>query len=307
MSDLNIKGHLSMASANIMWGLMSPAAKIAMSSTTIAPLIMVDMRVAGAAILFWISSLFFKHEHVPPKDLLLLAGAAMIGIVLNQGCFIVGISYTSPGEGSLITTTMPMWVMILAWIILHEPITAKKAGGIALGAIGAIILVVGSTSANATAKNPTLGDLIVLAAQLSYALYLTLYRNFIKRYSLITLMKWMFLFATMAMVGITLPSLLDTQWGNISQTEWAAAGYVVIFGTYFAYICVMTWQKILRPTIVGMYNYVQPVTAACMGIYLGMEQITISKCIANMLIFSGVYMVTTSKSAQTTKNGMADK
>ncbi len=85
MSDLNIKGHLSMASANIMWGLMSPAAKIAMSSTTIAPLIMVDMRVAGAAILFWISSLFFKHEHVPPKDLLLLAGAAMIGIVLNQG------------------------------------------------------------------------------------------------------------------------------------------------------------------------------------------------------------------------------
>ena len=119
----------------------------------------------------------------------------------------------------------------------------KKAGGIALGAIGAIILVVGSTSANATAKNPALGDLIVLAAQLSYALYLTLYRNFIKRYSLITLMKWMFLFATMAMVGITLPSLLDTQWGNISQTEWAAAGYVVIFGTYFAYICVMTGQK----------------------------------------------------------------
>ena len=117
----------------------------------------------------------------------------------------------------------------------------------------------------------------------------------------------MFLFATMAMVGITLPSLLDTQWGNISQTEWAAAGYVVIFGTYFAYICVMTGQKILRPTIVGMYNYVQPVTAACMGIYLGMEQITISKCIAIMLIFSGVYMVTTSKSAQTTKNGMADK
>ncbi|MCM1022255.1 MAG: DMT family transporter, partial [Muribaculum sp.] len=136
----SIKGHLSMAGANIMWGLMSPIAKVAMASTIVSPILLVDMRVAGGAILFWITSLFCKCEKVAALDLLLLAGASMLGILFNQSCFIIGLSYTSPGEGSLITTTMPMWVMILAWLILKEPITLKKASGIALGATGALIL-----------------------------------------------------------------------------------------------------------------------------------------------------------------------
>ena len=119
----------------------------------------------------------------------------MLGILLNQGCFILGVNLTSPGEASLVTTTMPMWVMLLAWLILREPITLKKAGGIVIGAAGAIILIMGSGS-SISGENPALGDFIVLCAQLSYALYLTLYRNFIRKYSLVTLMKWMFLSAT---------------------------------------------------------------------------------------------------------------
>lgn len=142
-----------MLGANIIWGLMSPVAKLVLSSGIIAPLVLVDFRVAGAALLFWILSAFFPKEHVPPRDLLLLAGAAMIGVLFNQGCFIIGVSFTSPGEASLITTTMPMWVMILAWFILHEPITGKKIGGILLGAAGALILVFGNLHSASRGKS----------------------------------------------------------------------------------------------------------------------------------------------------------
>ncbi len=297
MSDFNLKGHLSMLGANVCWGLMSPVAKLVFASGVIAPMIMVDFRIAGAAILFWITSLFCRKEHVPAIDKLRLFGAGMIGILLNQGCFIIGVSYTSPGEASLVTTTMPMWVMLLAWLFLKEPITIKKAGGIALGAAGALILVLGGKGGIAGGNNPALGDFIVLIAQLSYALYLTLYRNFIKKYSLVTLMKWMFLSASIVGLPATISFIKATVWSSISLNEWIGIVYVVVFATYIAYICIMIGQKNLRPTIVGMYNYVQPIVATIVGISLGMDHFTLSKCIAVALIFTGVYLVTISKAA----------
>lgn len=207
------KGHLAMLGANVMWGLMSPVAKIVFAAGVVAPMVMVDFRVAGAAALFWLTSLFLPREHVPTKDILRLFGAGMLGVLFNQGCFILGVSLTSPGEASLVTTTMPMWVMLLAWLILREPITLKKAGGIAAGAAGAIILIAGN-GARSGGANPALGDLIVLCAQLSYALYLTLYRNFIRKYSLVTLMKWMFLSAAVVGLPASAHWLAATDWGG---------------------------------------------------------------------------------------------
>ena len=286
-----------MLGANVMWGLMSPVAKIVFASGLIAPIVMVDFRVSGAALLFWITSLFSPREHVPLKDILRLFGAGMLGVLFNQGCFIIGVNLTSPGEASLVTTTMPMWVMLLAWVFLKEPITAKKAGGIILGAAGAIILITGSAS-KVTGSNPALGDVIVMCAQLSYALYLTLYRNFIKKYSLVTLMKWMFLSASIVAVPGTVKWLAETDWSAISGAVWSGIAYVVVCGTFIAYICIMIGQKRLRPTVVGMYNYVQPIVATIVGIILGLDHFTMLKMLAIILIFSGVWLVTISKARQ---------
>lgn len=301
MSDLNLKGHLAMFGANLTWGLMAPVVKIVLASGVVAPMLLVDFRMAGAALLFWITSLFMPREHVPARDKLLLCGAGLLGILCNQGCFVLGVSMTSPSEASLATTTMPMWVMLLAWLILREPISLKKAGGIAIGASGALILMLGSPSQSANASNPMLGDLIILTAQLSFALYLTLYRNFIRRYSLVTLMKWMFLSAAIMSLPISVPVAAATDWSAISAIEWGGIATVVIFATYIAYICVMTGQKLLRPTVVGIYNYLQPIVATAVGISLGIDSFTIPKAIAVVLIFSGVWLVTTSRALASDK------
>lgn len=280
---------------------MAPIVKLVLASGVVAPLLLVDFRMAGAAALFWLTSIFLPKEHVPLQDKLRLFGAGMLGVLLNQGCFIVGVSLTTPSEASLFTTTMPMWVMILAWIILREPISMKKASGIVLGAAGAIILMLGNTTTDVNATNPPLGDFIVLMAQLSYALYLTLYRNFIRRYSLVTIMKWMFLSASIIAIPATSPIIASTVWADITTIEWLGAAAVVLGATYIAYICIMIGQKNLRPTIVGMYNYVQPIVATCVGIWLGLDKFTFIKAIAIVLIFSGVWLVTVSRSLASDK------
>lgn len=298
MKDFHIKGHVAMAGANTMWGLMAPVAKMVMAAGVVTPLLMTNFRIVGAALLFWIASVFVPREKVPVHDLMLLAGAAMLGILFNQGCYIFGVGFTSPGEASIITTTMPLWVMLLAALILGEPITLKKVAGIVLGASGALMLVLGSQKGGIKGDNPVLGDLLVLTAQISYALYLTFYRNFIRKYSVVTLMKWMFTFAAIVLLPFSLGDIRSAEWWHLSKLEILGVGYVVFFATFVAYICIMIGQKNLRPTLVGMYNYVQPIVASVVGVWLGLDSFTFIKIIAVMLIFTGVFLVTISKAME---------
>lgn len=286
-----------MLGANVMWGLMAPTAKLVIAGGLVSSLLLTDFRIIGAALLFWITSLFVPYEKVPPKDLLQLAGGSLLSIVFNQGCYLAGVGLTSPGEASIITTTMPLWVMFLAAVILKEPITLMKTGGIVLGASGALLLIMSGNSTAASGENHLLGDLLVLLAQLSYALYLTFYRNFIRKYSVVTLMKWMFLFAAIAIMPFTLAEWRAVEWSALSWGEIAGVLFIVTGATYLAYMLIVVGQKNLRPTLVGMYNYVQPIVASGVGIYLGLDRFTPAKLLAVALIFTGVYLVTQSKSA----------
>lgn len=298
-----VKGHVSMLGANVMWGMMAPVAKMVMAAGVVAPLLMTDFRIFGAAMLFWLTSLLLPREHVPAGDLLRLAGAGMLGIVFNQGCYVFGVGFTYPSEASIITTTMPIWVMILAALFLGEPVTWKKVTGILLGGSGAVLLVMGGHGASAemSADNPVLGDMLVLTAQLSYALYLTLYKNFIRKYSLVTLMKWMFTFASVAILPFSLPTIVSTDWQALTAAETGGVAYVVLGGTFLAYIFVMIGQKALRPTLVGMYNYVQPIVATTIGIWMGLDVMTPVKAIAVAMIFGGVLLVNLSRAAHKEK------
>ena len=110
-------------------------------------------------------------------------------------------------------------------------------------------------------------------------------------------MKWMFTFAAAVALPLSLFTLPAVDFHALSWGELAGIGYVVVFGTFLAYICIMVGQKNLRPTVVGMYNYVQPIVATIVGVSLGLDRFTLPKIVAILLIFSGVYLVTVSRAA----------
>jgi drug/metabolite transporter (DMT)-like permease len=293
-----------MFSANAMWGLMSPLAKMVMACGAITPLIMTNLRIVGAAVLFWVASLFTPREHVSGRDLLRLLGAALLGIVFNQGCFIFGVRLTAPGDASIITTSMPLWAMLLAAVILKEPITGKKVMGIVAGAAGALLLILSgrqTAAAQTPGNNPLWGDLLVLAAQLSYALYIVIYKNFVRRYSLVTIMKWMFTFSALCVVPFSVGELSAAQWSQLDLKQWAAIAFIVVGATFVGYMLIIVGQKNLRPTVAGMYNYIQPIVACIVAICWGMDSFNWVKGCAVALIFGGVYLVTASKSRREQK------
>lgn len=288
-----------MFTANVMWGLMSPISKVIMVGGAVTPLVVTDLRIGGAMILFWIASFFQKPEHVNHKDLMSLFFASLLAIVFNQGCFIFGVSLTAPGDASIITTSMPLWAMVLAAFILKEPVTGKKVLGIAAGAAGALLLILGSNQASAAspAKDTAIwGDLLVLTAQFCYALYIVLYKDFVNKYSLVTIMKWMFTYAFICTLPFSASDLMQTQWNQLEMMEIVGLAFIVIGATFFSYMLIVVGQKNLRPTVAGMYNYIQPLVACIVAVCWGMDSFTVVKGIAVVLIFGGVYLVTVSKS-----------
>ncbi len=293
-------GHVCMALACAIWGLMAPIGKDAMSNG-IGGLEMVTFRVVGGALCFWIASLFVKKEEVRPKDMMLFFFAGMLGIVLNQCCFTIGLSITSPVNASIITTIMPIVTMILAALFLREPITSKKVMGIFCGAIGAFILITSSANATSANEGKLLGDLLCLAAQCCFAVYLTIFKHLISRYTVITCMKWMITYAAIVIMPLSFSKMSVLPWSDITFITWLETAFVVIGGTFFAYIFMMRGQKTLRPTVVSMYNYVQPIVACAVSVALGIGIFGWGQGLAIALVFSGVYLVTQSKSRKDMK------
>ena len=277
------------------WGLMSPVGKDAMLHG-FDGITMVSFRVAGACLLFWIASLFAPKEQVPWRDRLMFIGAALTGLLFNQCCFTIGLSITSPINASIVTTSMPIFAMILAALILREPITGKKALGVLMGCSGALILIL-SSAAHADARVGDIrGDLLCLFAQFSFALYLSLFNPLIKRYNVFTVNKYMFSWATLMLLPLSSYHVYGVISQPIPLLTWIEVGYVVVCGTFFCYILTMIGQRTLRPTVVSVYNYVQPIVAVAASLIMGISTMKLTHVLAVVLVFSGVWLVAKSKS-----------
>ena len=277
------------------WGLMAPVGKDAMTHG-FDGISMVTFRVVGACVLFWIASLFAKKEHVPTKDKLMFIGAAVFGLICNQCCYTVGLSITSPINASIVTTSMPIFAMILAALIPKEPITSRKAIGVLMGCSGALILILTSAAAADGKVGDIRGDVLCLFAQFSFALYLSLFNPLIRRYNVFTINKYMFSWATLMLLPFTFNHVSGVLAKPIPATTWWEVAYVVVIGTFLGYILTMIGQRTLRPTVVSVYNYVQPVVSVAATLLMGIGVLKPTHALAVVLVFSGVWLVTKSKS-----------
>ena len=287
--------HLCMLCAGTCWGLMAPIGKDAMLNG-IDGIDLVSFRVLGGALLFWLTSLFTKKEHVPVKDILLFGCAGLFALVFKQCGYTIGLNLTPPSNSSNMTTSMPIFAMVLSFFILKEPITWQKAGGVLLGCTGAVIIITTSATAGNAKVGNIWGDLLCMSAQLSFALYLSLFKPLIQKYSLFTVNKWMFTWATLIIWPFTLGHVSNIDFASVPMSTWWETGFVVFFGTYISYICMMVGQQTLRPTVVSVYNYMQPLVSVSVSVAAGLAVFKTSQALAAILVFSGVWFVVKSKS-----------
>lgn len=294
MNNKIVKAHIALFAAASMWGLMSPVGKMAMNAG-ITSLSLTSMRMMGAALCFWIASFFAPKEKVAKRDFLLLFFAGLLGIVFNQGMFIFGLSLTSPIDATIITTSLPIVTLILGILFLKEAVIPMKILGVVIGAVGALILILSNYNSTGISGN-IWGDMLCLFSQTSFACYLTFFKGLISRYHVFTLMKWMFTYASLCFIPFSYHDLSEMISLSFPVGVWLEVGYVIFFGTFFAYVLIMVGQKTLHATVVSMYNYMQPVVGTIASVIIGIATFGWIKGVASALIFVGVYIVTQTKS-----------
>jgi drug/metabolite transporter (DMT)-like permease len=301
-----LKGHLFILLANVLFGINMPISKYLLPDL-VQPESLTIMRMLFACVMFWLTSLFMKKEKVPLKDIGLLFICGMCGIAFNQSLFLWGLSQTSPVDASIIATSGPIFVMLLAALILKEPITKLKAFGVLVGATGGVLLILSSTYVSNQTSSLD-GDLKIVTSGFIYSIYVVISKPLSQRYSPVTLMKWMFLFSSLVLAPFMYQSMLDTAVFHQIPADWqevSAILYVLIGATFIPYLLIPMALKRIRPTTLSMYNYAQPIIASLIAVMAGQDTFSINKIISSILVFVGVYMVTQSKSREDVERELA--
>ena len=296
MNRQSLVGHLACFLAYAIFGFNIIVCKDLTADRLISPLAIFTLRSLGAGALFWLISLFTPREKVERKDYVRIFAASMLGFFVCQVTFLMGIPHITPMDCSVLSAISPIYTMIIAAIVLKEPITWQKTAGVMISFAGIIYLIVSRSSATGTAETSMFGILMLILNSLSFSLYLGIFKPLIGKYSVITFMKWIFLFAFVVSAPFSAKEILTLDLNVIPAIQLAELAYLIFCATFITYFLIPVGQKRIRPTLVSMYSYVQPIIAIVISITVGMEMLTWQKVFAAIMVFSGVVVVSYSKS-----------
>ena len=292
-------GHLACFIAYAIFGINIIVCKDLTSSRLISPVALFCIRSLGAGALFWMISCFLPKEKVEKKDYGKIMAASLLGFVLTQMTFLIAIPDITPMDCSIVSSLSPIYTMFIAAYALKEPITLRKAGGVAISFLGIIYLIMNSvTSTGGAVETSLTGILLMIANSLCFSLYLGLFKPVISKYSVITFMKWIFLFASAFSLPLAGRELFTFDYSQLSGIYLWELGFLIVCSTFITYFLIPLGQKRIRPTLVSMYSYIQPIIAILISIYVGMDSLSWQKVLAAMMVFGGVVLVNYSRSAK---------
>lgn len=289
MNSSLLRAHLALLAVAIIYGLNYSFAKDVLNGY-IQPLGFILLRVLGAGFLFWVISIFVDRGVPKKRDLGRFALCGVFGVAMNQMFFFSGLSLTTPINASIVMTTNPILVMVVAAFLIRERITPMKLAGIVLGFAGAVWLMLGNAKSGFGFEG-SLGDLFILINAMSYGIYLVLVKPLMHRYSPLTVIRWVFTFGLLYVLPFGFSQFREIDFEGFSQQIWLEVLFVIIFTTFFTYLLNVYALKKVSPTVVSFYIYLQPLIASMAAIFMGQDDITLVKVLSTCLIFVGVYLV----------------
>ena len=277
--------------ATTIYGINHTVAKVIMPHY-IGPFGFIMLRVVGATILFWLVSLWMPKEKIDRKDYPRIFGASLLGMCINMLMFFKGLQLSTPINSGVIVTLTPIIILILSAYFLKERLSGLKYLGIFLGFSGALLLILyGNTSQVSDAPNVPLGNIMMLINAISYAAYLVTVKPLTKKYSTITLMKWMFLLGVFLTFPITFSEASVVSWSTLPFDAIWRMAFVIIGTTFLAYLFNVYALKSLPPTTIGAFTYLQPLITIFYAVLTGNDTLDAVKISACLFVFLGVYLV----------------
>lgn len=237
-----------------------------------------------------LSIYFSRKDRVRPRlgDLWTIVYLGFFGVLINQGCFTIGLSFTTSEHSVIVIALGPLLVLLFASLLKLEKMTFGKALGMAVSIAGVLLL---ETGHGASLHSPLLlGDLITLCGITGFATYTALGKRVAARYDAVSMTTFNIVVAAVVISPLTVHQALHLQWGNVGWAGWAGMFYMAALSSTVAYTIFYWILRYMEASRVVVMNYCQPVIVVLLSIPILGERPTRNFIIGSALVLLGVYM-----------------
>lgn len=292
MKSSVFKAHIALLGCNIVWACDYPFYNLLLGRY-IEPLAMVTASLVVAALLSWIPRLWEKPQAIERSDWGIIFIAALLMGVARKVMMMFGLSRTSPIDGAIIATIVPLLVLLVSVIARIDRLTARKTVGLIIGMAAAVAVIV-------TSKTPThdksglWGNVMMICSATVTALYMVFFKRLVAKYRITTLLRAMYTISAIVMFPIGIESVVKSDFAGMNTHLWAAAAFVLIVPTYLPNLLLNYSLRFVEPTVSSIYTYIQPVLAVSLSVAMGLDVLHLDTALFAVVLFAGVWMVISS-------------
>lgn len=287
-----IRAHIALVGCNIVWACDYPFYNLLLGKY-IEPLAMVTASLIVAAILSWIPAIWRGVEHIERRDWAIIILAALLMGVVRKMMMMFGLSRTSPIDGSIIATLVPIIVLIVSVVAGLDRLSVRKVVGLVLGLAGAIAIVLTSNSASHP-KSEVWGNVMMMCSGLVTALYMVFFKRLVSKYRITTMLCAIYTISAVVMFPLGMDSMVESDFSDMNARLWGATAFVLIVPTYLPNLLLNYSLRYLQPTVSSTYTYIQPLLAVALSVAMGLDRLHADTVLFAAVLFVGVWLVISS-------------
>lgn len=235
----------------------------------------------------------FRHRW----KMLALMAAAMWSV--GSTSMFTGLNYTTAVNAGLVNAAEPALIVLIAWFMFRDRVTARQGFGIAVSFCGIAVLILGGHESAALAKAlaPRTGDLIVLLGVTSWALYVVLFHRYGREMHPMTMVFAIMFFAALELLPLYLLETAFIRPVVPDMPTMVTIAYLSVFASVLAVVC---WNRAILgmgQARTGLFIHLMPVFTILLAmVFLG-ETLRLYHAGGMVLIAAGLYLTTAAKTA----------
>ncbi len=279
--------QLSLIFVAVVWALNFSVIKVTLEE--IDPFSFNAMRYVFAALILisvtkWRGfNVFVKKEH-----LLTLIGIGIVGNLIYQVLFIVGVDLTNAANSAVILGTIPVWIALLAHLFTEEKLNFNKLLGTLFAFLGVGLIIFGRDGGFSINSSNALGDIIVLGSAIAWATYTILSKKYLKLYNSSQYSAFISLVGVIGLLAIGTPSLLKVDFKSISLVGYGGILYSGFLSVGVAYLIWNRGVHKIGAIKTASYQNLVPVLGLFFGVVLLGETLSFIQYVGSFFVIIGI-------------------
>lgn len=279
-----VVGILCGLGAASIWGGMYVVSKVVLE--IIPPFSLVTLRLLLGAITLVVILFIRGFPSISRRQTWQVLGVGFVGYGISLSLQFLGTKLSTAANGSLVTSATPAFVLLFAWMLLGEKITARRLLALFLATMG-VIAVIDPRSAQ---LNPELflGNLLLIGAAITWALYSVLVRK-------VTQNTDVLLFSLIAFVGglpVVVPAgAWELSTTGVGEMSLGIVGGVLFLGVISTALAMVLWNTafaFVDASLASLTFFAQPLVGTFLGWLFLSEKITPLFLFGGLLIGIGL-------------------